>query len=145
MSLDTPSEDTVPSDEFLFAPPVYGITSNDHSVLDRDSQVTENLQPSCQSWASYQTEGVTTIEPTVTADKSQREWIHTMSQRMVEPVAQGIHHMAHQSTIDETNEDLFHNAHLDLQERMQNSIAFHTEMMGDIMYLQQVLRQPDAK
>jgi hypothetical protein len=28
---------------------------------------------------------------------------------------------------------------------MQNPIAFHTEMMGDILYLQQALRQPDAK
>jgi hypothetical protein len=53
--------------------------------------------------------------------------------------------MAHQSTFEETNEDLFHDAHLELQERMQNPIAFHAEMMGDIMYLQQALRQPDAK
>jgi hypothetical protein len=28
---------------------------------------------------------------------------------------------------------------------MQNPIAFHAEMMGNILYLQQVLRQPDAK
>jgi hypothetical protein len=27
----------------------------------------------------------------------------------------------------------------------ENPIAFHTEMMGDTMYLQQALRQPDAK
>ena len=68
-----------------------------------------------------------------------------MSRRMAESVAQGMHHMAHQSTIDETNEDLFHDTHLELQERMQNPISFHTEMMGDILYLQQALRQPDAK
>ena len=71
--------------------------------------------------------------------------IRTMSQRIAESVAQGMHHMAIQSTIDETNEDLFHNAHLELQERMQNPIAFHAEMMGDILYLQQALRQHDAK
>ncbi len=53
--------------------------------------------------------------------------------------------MAHQSTFEETNEDLFHDAHLELQEWMQNPIAFHAEMMGDIMYLQQALRQHDAK
>ncbi len=29
--------------------------------------------------------------------------------------------------------------------RMRNPIAFHAEMMGDIMYLNQALRQPDAK
>jgi hypothetical protein len=28
---------------------------------------------------------------------------------------------------------------------MKNPIAFHAEMMGDIMYLQQVLKQPNAK
>jgi hypothetical protein len=69
----------------------------------------------------------------------------TMSQRLAESVAQGMHHMAHQSTIDETNEDLFHDAHLELHERMRNPIAFHAEMMSDILYLQQVLRQHDAK
>jgi hypothetical protein len=64
---------------------------------------------------------------------------------MAESIAQGLHHVAHESTIDETNEDLFHDAHLELQERMRNPIAFHAEMMGDIMYLQQALRQHDAK
>jgi hypothetical protein len=64
---------------------------------------------------------------------------------MAESVAQGMHNMAHQSTLSETNEDLFHNAHLELQEWMQNPIAFHAEMMGNILYLQQALRQPDAK
>jgi hypothetical protein len=68
-----------------------------------------------------------------------------MSQRMAESIAQGMHHVARQSTIGETDEDLFHDAHLDLQERMRNPIAFHAKMMGDIMYLQQALRQPDAK
>jgi hypothetical protein len=53
--------------------------------------------------------------------------------------------MAHQSTLSETGEDLFHDAHLELQERMRSPIAFHAEaeMMGDIMYLQQALRQHD--
>ncbi len=53
--------------------------------------------------------------------------------------------MVLQYTIDETNEDLFHDAHLEIQERMQNPIAIHTEMVGDIVYLQQALRQLDAK
>jgi hypothetical protein len=56
-----------------------------------------------------------------------------------------MHYMAHKSTIGETAEDLFHDAHIELQERMRNPIAFHAEMMGDIMYLNQALRQPDAK
>jgi hypothetical protein len=55
--------------------------------------------------------------------------------------------MAHQPTTscNETPEDLFHDQHLELQERMQNPIAFHAEMMGDIMYYHQALQQPDAK
>ncbi len=58
---------------------------------------------------------------------------------------QGMHYMASQATTGDTDQDLFHDAHLQLQERMRNPIAFHAEMMGDIMYLQQALNQPDAK
>ncbi len=75
-----------------------------------------------------------------------------MSQRMVESMSQrnfygnqGMHYMASQATTGDTDEDLFHNTHLQLQERMRNPIAFHAEMMGDVMYLQQVLKQPNAK
>ena len=75
-----------------------------------------------------------------------------MSTRMADSVSQrdfygirNMHYMAHKSTIGETNEDLFHDAHIELQERMRNPIAFHAEMMGDIMHLNQALRQPDAK
>ncbi len=75
-----------------------------------------------------------------------------MSRRMADSVSQrdfyrtrNMHYMAQPSTIGETPEDLFHEAHLELQERMRNPIAFHAEMMGDIMYLQQALRQHDAK
>jgi hypothetical protein len=58
---------------------------------------------------------------------------------------QGMHYMASQATTGDTDEDLFHNAHLQLQEGMKNPIMFHAEMMGDIMYLQQALKQPNAK
>jgi hypothetical protein len=145
MSPGTPSEDTVPLEELSVAPPFYEITSDDHSISDGDSQVMENVRSSHQSRASHQNERVTSVESTVTAGTSQRGQVRSMSRRMAESVAQGMHHMAHQSTIDKTNEDLFHDAHLELQERMLNPIAFHAEMMGDILYLQQVLRQHDAK
>ncbi len=56
-----------------------------------------------------------------------------------------MHYMASQATTGHTDEDLFHDVHLQLQKRMRKTIAFHAEMMGDIMYLQQALRQPDAK
>jgi hypothetical protein len=103
MSPGTPSEDTVPLDEPSVAPPFYEVTLDDHSISDGDSQVTENVRPSRQSRASHQNEGVTNVEPTVTAGTSQRGGVCTMSRRMAESVAQGMHHMAHQSTIDETN------------------------------------------
>jgi hypothetical protein len=44
----------------------------------------------------------------------------------------------------QTGEDCEHDEHLALQERMRHPIAFHAEMMGDIMYLNQALHQPDA-
>jgi hypothetical protein len=141
----TPSEDTVPLEEISIIPPFHEFTADNHSISDGNSQVTENAQPSCQSRASHQNGGVTSVEPTVTAVTSQRGRVRKMSQRMAESVAKGMHHMAHQSTLNETNEDLFHDAHLELQEQMQNPIAFHAEMMGDILYLQQALRQHDAK
>jgi hypothetical protein len=56
-----------------------------------------------------------------------------------------MHYMSSQATTGKADEDLFHDSHLQLQERMRNPIAFHTEMMGDIMYLQQALRQPNVK
>jgi hypothetical protein len=142
---ETQSEANVPPGEISVAPPFHEFATDDYSVSDGDSQVTENVQPSRQSRASHRSEGATSAEPTVTAGTSQRGQVCTMSQRMAESVAQGLHHMAHQSTFEETDEDLFHDAHLELQEWMQNPIAFHAEMMGDIMYLQQALRQHDAK
>ncbi len=56
-----------------------------------------------------------------------------------------MHYMTSQATTGDMDEDLFHNTHLQLLERMRNPIAFHAEMMGDIMYLQQALKQPGAK
>jgi len=64
---------------------------------------------------------------------------------MVKSIAQGLHHVAHESIMGETDEDLFHDSHLELQERMRNPIAFHAKMMGDIMYLNQALQQSDGK
>jgi hypothetical protein len=142
---ETQSEDATSLEEISIVPPVHEFAVDNQSISDGDSQVTENVRPSRQSRASHQNEGVTSIEPTVTAGTSQRGWVHKLSRRMAESVAQGMHHLANQSSLSETDEDLFHDAHLELQEQMQNPIAFHAEMMGDILYLQQVLRQLDAK
>jgi hypothetical protein len=94
------------------------------------------------------------IEPTITAGTSRSGRNCVMSQRMAESMSQwgffgntGMHYMAHQSTAprDETPEDLFHDQYLALQERMRNPVAFHANMMGDIMYYHQALQQSDAK
>jgi hypothetical protein len=53
MSPGTPSEDMVPSEELSVAPPFYEIILDDHSISDGDSQVTKNVQPSCQSRAPH--------------------------------------------------------------------------------------------
>jgi hypothetical protein len=55
---------------------------------------------------------------------------------------QGMHYMALQATTSETNEDLLNDSHFQLQEWMRSPISIQAEMMGDIMYLQQALRQP---
>ncbi len=124
------------------------------SFEDGESQATGSSGNSCTSQAPHQAEGVTTIEPVVTAGTSRSGRVCTMSRRMAESTSQqdfygtsGMHYMANPSTtaFDETPKDLFHNYHLDLQECMQNLIAFHAEMMGDIMYYDQALQQPDAK
>jgi hypothetical protein len=60
--------------------------------------------------------------------------------------ATGMYYMTDMSEayLNETPEDLFHDRHFDLQERMRNPIAFHAEKMGNIMYYHQALQQPDA-
>jgi hypothetical protein len=63
----------------------------------------------------------------------------------------GMHYMAALTTLDSNkndahfiDDDHFHDWHLQLQDRMSHPVAFHAEMMGNIMYLHQALQQPDA-
>jgi hypothetical protein len=136
----------------IFKPNTFDTMSDDYSVSDAALQLSENSHTSWQNWASHTTDEVTPVEPTVIAGTSQQGQVRTMSQRMAESMSQrnfygdqGMHYMASQATTGDTDEDLFHKAHLQLQEQMRNPIAFHAEMVGDIMYLQQVLKQPDVK
>jgi hypothetical protein len=55
-----------------------------------------------------------------------------------------MHYMASQA-ICEHDYDHLHNIHLDLQDCMRHPIAFLAQMMGDIIYPHQALRQPDAR
>jgi hypothetical protein len=74
-----------------------------------------------------------------------------MSRRMANSVSQRkfygnaqMHYMVSQAIMGETPEDIFYDLHLELQEQIRNPIAFHAKMMGDIMYLHQVLKQKDT-
>ncbi len=135
----------------IFDPNTFDTTSDDYSISEA-SQVSENSHTSQQKWSSHTTGEMKPVKPTVTAGTSQGGQVRTMSQRMGESVSQqdfyrnqGMHYMASQATTGDMDDDLFHIAHLQLQEHMRNLIMFHVEMMGDIMYLQQALKQPDAK
>ncbi len=55
-----------------------------------------------------------------------------------------MHYMVSQA-VCEHDYDCLHDNHLDLQNCMHHLIAFLAEMMEDIMYLHQALRQPDAR
>jgi hypothetical protein len=108
--------------EPIFEPNTYDTTSDDYSISEA-LQVSENSNTSWQNWASHMTEEVMTVEPIVTAGTNQHGQVCTMSQRMAESVSQwnfygdqGMHHMASQATTGNTDEDLFHDAHLQLQE-----------------------------
>ncbi len=91
------------------------------------------------------------------AGTSLRGHTRTMSRTMAQSIDQrsyfgssGMHYMSACATATtgdddgQTMEDHQHDAHLSLQDRKSNPITFHSEMMGDIMYLNQALRQPDA-
>ncbi len=82
------SEGATPPEEPTFSPPVFDVTSDNNSVSDGDSHVTENNGPSRQSPAPLQAEGVTPAEHPVTAGTSLRGRVHTMSRRMAESIAQ---------------------------------------------------------
>ncbi len=55
-----------------------------------------------------------------------------------------MHYMASQAVCGHDYKCL-HDSHLNLQNCMHHPIAFLAEMMGDIMYLHQALRQPDSR
>ncbi len=141
-------------DDFFVPQGGFVVVIDGRRFPDEESEATGSSGNSCTSWASQQAEGDTTIEPSVTAGTSRSGRVCTMSRRMSKSTSQhdffgtsGMHYMANQSTtaFDETPDDLFHDHHINLQEHMRNPIAFHAEMMGDIMYYNQTLQQPDAK
>jgi hypothetical protein len=73
MYQETPSEGDVPPEEPMFSPPVFDVTSDEYSVTDGDSHVTEHTEPSRLS----QAEGVTSAATPVTAGTSLRGRVRT--------------------------------------------------------------------
>jgi hypothetical protein len=102
-------------------------------------------------------EGAASQEPaTVNAGVSSRGRQRTMSRAMRDSVSQrsfygdsGMHYMQAMRAVTTEEAELWyaaeHDFHLGLQDRMRHPIAFHAEMMGDIMYFHQAMKQPDAK
>jgi hypothetical protein len=89
--------------------------------------------------------------PPTAAGTSSRGRLRTMSRAMADSVSQrgffgrgNMHYMASKS-VCEHDYAASHDRHIDLQERMRRPIAFLSEMMGDVMYLHQALRQPDSR
>jgi hypothetical protein len=95
-------------------------------------------------------------QPTPTAGISSRGRVRKLSRAMQDSLAQrsfygdrGMHYMGNRAVLSELEEAEIlyikeHENHLSLQERMRHPIAFHAEMMGDIMYFHQAMQQPDA-
>jgi hypothetical protein len=84
------------------------------------------------------------------AGTSSRGRVRKMSRAMAESVLQQdfygrdkMHYMVSQAMCEHDYERL-HDSHLDLQDCMRHPIAFLAEMVGDIMYLHQALRQQDS-
>lgn len=85
------------------------------------------------------------------AGVSSRGRRRSLSRRMAESVAQrdffgegDMHYMTAFANAPVHDPASFHDWHLDLQDRMRQPIAFHAEMMGDIMYFNQAMRQHDS-
>jgi hypothetical protein len=148
MSTEMPSDINIPLEEPGVSNDEFAVTWDKEIDSNQDPQVTMSQQ---DAQASQEAEGASPTTSTITAGASRRGRARTMSRKIADSVSQrdfygntNMHYMALQSLMGETDEDLFHDAHLELQERVRNPIAFHAEMMGDIMYYHQALKQPDA-
>ncbi len=87
------------------------------------------------------------------AGTSSRGRQRKMSRAMAESVSQqdfygnrNMYYMMAQNVFNGQMEaDLFNDLHMELQECTRNPISFHAEMMGDIMYFHQAIKQPDTQ
>jgi hypothetical protein len=112
-------------DNFSMPQVDFNIVIDGESFADGESKAMGSSGNSCTSQAHHHAEGVTTIEPAVTAGTSRSKRVCTMSWKMAKSTSQrdfyglsGMDYTANPSTtaFDETPEDLFHDYRLDLQE-----------------------------
>jgi len=121
-------------------------------VLDHEHQVPAQRrhQPLSVQILHDQTEGGAERNFGTSSRGRQR----TMSRRMQDATAQGLIQNFNQAMLSTAPRDqpillgndfdVRHDYELAIQERMRHPIAFHAEMMGDIMYLHQALKQDDS-
>jgi len=121
-------------------------------VLDHEHQVPvqRRHQPLSVQILHDQTEGGAERNFGTSSRGRQR----TMSRRMQDATAQGLIQNFNQAMLSTAPRDqpillgndfdVRHDYELAIQERMRHPIAFHAEMMGDIMYLHQALKQDDS-
>jgi hypothetical protein len=142
---DTISFGDITSTPIFFNHPMQDF-SNNQSVTTVNEGVTASQLPSQPSHNSADLQDTSS-----SAGTSSQGRVCKMSRAMAESVSQQdfygrdkMHYMASQA-VCEHDYDHLHNSHLDLQDRMRHPIPFLTEMMGDVMYLHQALRQPDSR
>jgi hypothetical protein len=128
-------------------------------VTRQASQQPDQPPPAQRNRGMPRNHPANTLHPSMStpdAGTSSRGRVCTMTRAMADSIDQrsffgssGMHYMsAHATTAcnsdGQTDEDLQHEEHLSIQDRISHPIAFHAEMMGDIMYLNQAIQQPDA-
>jgi hypothetical protein len=142
---DTISFGDIASTPIFFDQPVQDFY-DDQSVTTVNEGVTAPQKPLQPSHNSADLQDISS-----SAGTSLRGRVCKMSRAMAESVSQQdfygrdkMHYMALQAMCKH-DYDRLHNSHLDLQDCMRHPITFLAEMMGDVMYLHQALRQPDAR
>jgi hypothetical protein len=143
---DTISFGNITSTPIFFYQPVQDFHNNQSVTTVNEGVTTSQLasQPSHNS-ADLQ-------DTSSSAGTSSQGRVCKMSRAMIESVSQQgfycrdkMHYMVSQAMCEHDYKHL-HNSHLNLlQDRMRHPIAFLVEMMGNIMYLHQALRQPDGR
>jgi hypothetical protein len=153
MQIETPSDTLVPLEQLNASREHQDVNWEFHDDITGETiGVTTPQDEPPRNQGSQEREGALQESSTNTsAGISKCGRVCTMSRKMVDSMSQRefyrnaqMHYMALESIMGETPEDISHNLHLKLQEHMRNPVAFHAEMMGDMMYLHQALKQKDA-